>query len=95
MKIKDFISFKKECELIVTEPDLTTVLAVLDDMGCGKVGVQLHWLAELAENNSWRVSFMTTSEHWQHIYLEVQKVSQHEVLIPLKDVFGNTTYHEV
>ena len=93
--MKEFIVLKKECNVIVTESDLTAALIALDDIGCGKVGVRNHWRTQLSENSTWCVSFRATLEEWEYAYREVQKACKKEVLVPLKDNFGNITYHEV
>lgn len=96
MRINDFISFKKECEMIVMESDLTSVLAVLNENECGNVCVEIHSKPDIIDDNtSWRVYFRTTLEHWTHVYAEAIRVSEHKILIPLKDVFGNVSFHEV
>lgn len=96
MRINDFISFKKECEMIVMESDLTSVLAVLNESECGNVCVEIHGKPDIIDDNtSWRVYFRTTFEHWMQVYPEVKRVSKDKILIPLKDVFGNVSFHEV
>lgn len=96
MGIKNFVSFKKNCEIIVVEQDLTNVLTVLNDSDCGKVVVEIHRKAEiLGDDTSWRVSFKATPEHWMYIYPEVLNASKHKILVPLKDVFGYTILKEV
>ena len=90
----NFIEIKRKCTLIVTETDLTTVLSVLDSNDCKKMNVSLHRNADKRENILWCVSFRTTDWVWNNICRNSKEVCSNEILIPLKDYFGNIKYHE-
>lgn len=92
--LNNFIELKRKCELIVTEPDLTNVLSVLHEDGCSKVEVSVHLNAYELENIQWRVAFRTTAWEWVRICKDAKGVCSGKLLMPLKDNFGQTIYHE-
>lgn len=92
----NFINTKKECAIIVTEQDLTTVLAVLDEHICrSKIQVMTHANSDNPTNRVWRVAFHATAYDWKNIYAECREGCKQKLLVPLKDSFGNITYHEL
>lgn len=92
--LNNFIELKRKCELIVTEPDLTNVLSVLNEDGCRKVEVSVHCNAYELKDIRWRVAFRTTAWEWARICKDAKEVCSGKLLMPLKDSFGQTIYHE-